>query len=71
MACWGRILIAATIKPKDWIRLPSKNVVSVRRVYGDVVTVRAMDDNGAMHSSDYQLALEFLKKHGELVVVNA
>lgn len=71
MACWGRILITASIKPNDWIRLPSKNVVSVRRVYGDTATVRTMDDNGAMHSSDYQLTLEFLKKHGELVVVNA
>jgi len=64
-------LITVPIKPKDWIRLPSKTVVCVRRVYGDEVTVRNMDENGAMSTGEYQLALVFLVKFGELVVVHA
>lgn len=56
----------------DWWRLPSGKLISIRKITGvsrPELTVRYVDDNGALHPGEFFISMAFLAAHGTRIAV--
>lgn len=55
------------VRPDNWWRLPSGNVVLICKIAGTVATVRRIDENGVAAHGAFVLDTRFIEKHGKKV----
>lgn len=56
----------------DWWELPSGRLVSIRKITGvsrPELTVRYIDENGAMLPGEFFISMAFLAAHGQRIAV--